>query len=124
MTPKVRLQLLFENLRPVRFLYPVAKRPRLRSRRRRLGNRSLRVVHSGWFIEGGPRRVVQRKVVRSGRRAATRSSSTLRLGPTIWVTRSRRPLVRRASVDARLERHPRPPHARAASRLGLQVRSA
>ena len=92
--------------------------------RRRLGNRSLRVAHSGWFIEGGPRRVVQRKVGLSGRRAATRSSSTPRLGPTTWETRSRRPLVRRASVDARLERHPRPRHARAASRLGLQVRTA
>ena len=89
-------------------------------RRRRLGNRCLRVTH--WV--GDPRRVIQRKVVLSGRQAATWSSSTPRLGPTTCVTHSRRPLVRRASVDARLERHPRPPHARAASRLGLQVRSA
>jgi len=63
----------------------------------------LREVHCG----GGPRRVVQRKVGLSGRRAATRSSSTPRLVPTTWETRSRRPLVRRASGDARLERSPK-----------------
>ena len=39
--------------------------------------------------------MIQKKVGLSGRRAATRSSSTPRLGPTTSETRSRRPLVRR-----------------------------